>query len=247
MADKRAYFKLDVGYLTNPKVAAVAAQRPTAILLHIGSIGYAAQHLTDGVVPVALVLRLTGATRRDADALVGAGLWADLGDGNVQIHDYLEHQRSAAQAKAAEASGKKAALARWDATRTPDRDTPGNADRMRTAEGDASEGPMRREREEREIESGPRKRGTRLPDPYPITTKMRTWATTETPTVDVNREHAKFCDYWAAVPGQKGVKLDWGGTWRNWMRRAAENATPGRRTPTPDPTTNAIWGGGDPA
>ena len=28
-----------------------------------------------------------------------------------------------------------------------------------------------------------------------------------------------FRDYWNAVPGAKGVKLDWEGTYRNWCRR----------------------------
>jgi uncharacterized protein YdaU (DUF1376 family) len=27
-----------------------------------------------------------------------------------------------------------------------------------------------------------------------------------------------FRDYWVSVPGQKGVKLDWTATWRNWIR-----------------------------
>ena len=33
----------------------------------------------------------------------------------------------------------------------------------------------------------------------------------------------KFRDYWRAVPGAKGRKLDWDATWRNWLRRASEN------------------------
>jgi hypothetical protein len=35
-------------------------------------------------------------------------------------------------------------------------------------------------------------------------------------------ELEKFRDYWAAQPGQKGVKTDWPATWRNWCRRAVE-------------------------
>lgn len=35
-------------------------------------------------------------------------------------------------------------------------------------------------------------------------------------------ELEKFRDYWAAQPGQKGVKTDWPATWRNWARRAVE-------------------------
>jgi uncharacterized protein YdaU (DUF1376 family) len=30
----------------------------------------------------------------------------------------------------------------------------------------------------------------------------------------------EFADYWRAVPGGKGIKLDWDATWRNWCRRA---------------------------
>jgi len=33
-----------------------------------------------------------------------------------------------------------------------------------------------------------------------------------------------FKDYWIAVPGAKGVKLDWLATWRNWVRRAKTTA-----------------------
>ena len=36
-------------------------------------------------------------------------------------------------------------------------------------------------------------------------------------------ELEKFRDYWAAQPGQKGVKTDWPATWRNWVRRAVES------------------------
>jgi uncharacterized protein YdaU (DUF1376 family) len=42
------------------------------------------------------------------------------------------------------------------------------------------------------------------------------------PTERIPLEAAKFRDYWAAQPGQKGVKADWPATWRNWCRKAAE-------------------------
>jgi uncharacterized protein YdaU (DUF1376 family) len=37
-----------------------------------------------------------------------------------------------------------------------------------------------------------------------------------------------FRDYWTAVPGAKGTKLDWSATWRNWVRgqRAPSAAVP---------------------
>lgn len=169
MADKRAYFKLDVGYLTNPKVAAVGLQSPSAVLLHIGSIGYAAQHLTDGEVPVPLLLRLTGATSDDADLLYASGLW-EVGrqDGLAVVHDYLRHQRSADEVKNASDAGKKGAASRWGAKGN----AKGNADRMPTAEGDASESGMRtpmprEEREEREETTSPRASLTLAETPRP--------------------------------------------------------------------------------
>lgn len=36
-------------------------------------------------------------------------------------------------------------------------------------------------------------------------------------------ELEKFRDYWRAVPGAKGRKLDWSATYRNWTRRASES------------------------
>lgn len=74
----------------------------------------------------------------------------------------------------------------------------------------------------------PTARGTRLPDgwnPKPETiAQMRA----ECPAVDLEAEHRRFTDYWADVPGAKGRKVRWDSTWRNWIRRANEDA---RRRP----------------
>jgi hypothetical protein len=67
-------------------------------------------------------------------------------------------------------------------------------------------------------------RGTRIPDSFQITDELRKWAIAEGATaVQVERETAKFVDYWSAVPGARGVKLDWIATWRNWIRRNLED------------------------
>ena len=52
--------------------------------------------------------------------------------------------------------------------------------------------------------------------------------------VSLQGELDKFRDYWISQPGQKGVKVDWAATWRNWIRRVAEN-------PKAKKTTNRIW------
>jgi predicted transcriptional regulator len=67
-------------------------------------------------------------------------------------------------------------------------------------------------------------KGTRIPDSFQITDELRKWAIAEGATaVQVERETAKFVDYWSAVPGARGVKLDWIATWRNWIRRNLED------------------------
>lgn len=130
MADKRAYFKLDVGYLTNPKVAAVASESTSAVLLHLQCIAYSAQHLTDGMVPMRLAMRLACAEQCDVDLLVEYGLLRRVNSHTIEVHDYLEHQRSAAEANKAADQAKRAAGARWAAA---ERDAAGNASSMPTA------------------------------------------------------------------------------------------------------------------
>jgi len=62
------------------------------------------------------------------------------------------------------------------------------------------------------------KRGSRLASDWFLTKAMGDWATQERPDLDVRQVAEQFKDYWVAQAGQKGVKLDWDATWRNWVR-----------------------------
>jgi len=62
------------------------------------------------------------------------------------------------------------------------------------------------------------KRGTRIPEGDQLPTEWEAFAKQEGHP-DPQREWLIFTDYWRSQPGQKGVKLDWFGTWRNWIRR----------------------------
>ena len=62
------------------------------------------------------------------------------------------------------------------------------------------------------------KRGSRLASGWFLTKAMGDWATQERPDLDVRQVAEQFKDYWVAQAGQKGVKLDWDATWRNWVR-----------------------------
>lgn len=70
------------------------------------------------------------------------------------------------------------------------------------------------------LDPRPASRATRIADPFLLTPSMQQWAASDVPTVDVRAETAKFVDHFR---GSGTRKLDWEATWRNWMRRAAEN------------------------
>ncbi len=49
------------------------------------------------------------------------------------------------------------------------------------------------------------------------------WAAEDFPGVSASQAFQRFRDYWIAIPGAKGTKLDWFATWRNWIRRDNPN------------------------
>jgi hypothetical protein len=61
-------------------------------------------------------------------------------------------------------------------------------------------------------------RGSRLPNDFEPDIQFAISEGIQNPKEEVN----KFSDYWKAQPGQKGVKLDWPATWRNWCRNARQ-------------------------
>lgn len=73
-------------------------------------------------------------------------------------------------------------------------------------------------------DTAPRKRGTRIDDGFAVNDEMRAWAVENVPLVadDLDAATAEFVDYWRAIPGSRGTKLDWVATWRNRMRDVSE-------------------------
>jgi hypothetical protein len=76
--------------------------------------------------------------------------------------------------------------------------------------------------------AAPSTRGTRLPDQWMPSQAVIDQMRTACPYVNLGAEHDKFVDYWAGAAGAKGRKADWNATWRNWIRRAAEQSPTGR-------------------
>lgn len=50
----------------------------------------------------------------------------------------------------------------------------------------------------------------------------RVFCLKERPELDPEKLFAEFGDYWRGIPGQRGCKLDWFGTWRNRVREAPQ-------------------------
>jgi len=71
--------------------------------------------------------------------------------------------------------------------------------------------------------------GTRLPDDWMPSAALTDWAAKEFPGVNAARATDEFRDYWHALPGPKGRKLDWDKTWRNRIRELSSR--PGSRAP----------------
>lgn len=65
-------------------------------------------------------------------------------------------------------------------------------------------------------------KGVRLPADFSMPNDWLLFAQVERGwTLDVAKtEAASFIDYWHSQPGQKGVKLNWQATWRNWVRNS---------------------------
>ena len=66
--------------------------------------------------------------------------------------------------------------------------------------------------------------GTRIPEGFVPTDKMREWFREkygEVPTRYVMDEHETFMNYWIAKAGKDARKADWPRTWMNWIKRAA--------------------------
>lgn len=75
---------------------------------------------------------------------------------------------------------------------------------------------------------GPRKRGTRIPDIFPVTSDMRTWAATNAPFLDLDRETENFTAYWRSKT-RDATKLDWNLTWQKWMRTESDRVPAWKR------------------
>jgi hypothetical protein len=81
-----------------------------------------------------------------------------------------------------------------------------------------------------------RKKGSRLLSDARVSNEQKLIAIEHgCPPDRVDAVWTEFVDYWSDIPGQRGLKLTWTGTWRNWVKRIFGkgkngNATGNQRT-----------------
>jgi uncharacterized protein YdaU (DUF1376 family) len=61
-------------------------------------------------------------------------------------------------------------------------------------------------------------KGSRLHPTFTMPDEWGEFCEQERPDLIPNKVFNQFKDYWISQAGQKGVKLDWFATWRNWVR-----------------------------
>jgi uncharacterized protein YdaU (DUF1376 family) len=63
-----------------------------------------------------------------------------------------------------------------------------------------------------------KQRGSRLANDFSFPIEWEQFCKEQRPELHPTKTFDQFKDYWVAQSGQKGVKLDWFATWRNWVR-----------------------------
>lgn len=224
-----AWFKVDDGLHSSKKFLSIPRRhRFAAIGVWTLAGSWCADQLTDGHVP-AYMLEQWGTPPAAPAALIDAGLWGRTSDGYefYNWHAYQPRKEDVDAERAASRERMRELRARRKQGK-PQKDAEEQEPFGRTgpngSENVRNPDPTRPDPTPTSKEVEGASRGSRVPEPFEISDDMRAWAKEEVPLVDIDRKTIEFVDYWAAIPGQKGVKLDWGRTWKNGMRKQQEFA-----------------------
>lgn len=109
-----AWFRMDSGFPSNPKILALLAEREGHRAGFVWQCGLAwtVQHGTDGVIPVS-ALPFIHARKVDAERLVKHRLWHDYPDGGWLINGFDDRQMTADGKSARSEAARAAANIRW--------------------------------------------------------------------------------------------------------------------------------------
>jgi len=226
------WFNVDDGFAFHQK-AVRAGNSAIGLWTRAGS--WSAHQLTEGFVPAAIVSSL--GTTTQAQRLVAVGLWLEV-EGGYLFHEWTADGRNPTREQVLERRRKdrekkedarRKAREKTANPRTPqvEDDSPqgtgeghpeGLPSGVPEGVGSTTPLPSTPSKEDSLRSSSPRKRGHRLPGDFTVSAEMVSWARENAPDVDGRTATEAFKDHFRSAPGQKGVKLDWTATWRNWMR-----------------------------
>lgn len=250
------WFKVDDKFHSHRKIAALGTDT-AALALWVVAGSWSADQLTDGWIPEYIVPRLLPVSKtrafRFASALELCGLWDRSepdSEPGWQFHGWNERGRQPTAAQVlADREANAVRQAAFQERKKADRNGVDNG----VMNGVANKAPSRpvpsstkddslRSSSTARKRASPTARGTRIPDDFEITDTMRQWGRENVPgIVDPVGETDAFVDYWRAQPGQRGVKVDWEATWRNWMRKAVERGIgTGHRAAQQRPATSDL-------
>jgi uncharacterized protein YdaU (DUF1376 family) len=186
--------------------------------------------LPDDLKELALIARMPAA-RFDKSWKRIKRCFVQRADGSWESRRLAEERiKQAENRKKRQAAGSKGAEARWQTHSnaiSPERQCHESAmanDGSSSSSSSSLSSSERKENPQHRAKRSADDRGCRLPDDFGLTSEMREWAATNTPQVDVDEALMGFIDYWRAIAGARGRKLDWAATFRNWLR----NVRPGR-------------------
>ncbi len=253
-----SWAKLDDAILDNRKILKLDV---TSFGFHVAAITWCARNLTDGFIPhgkVATLVRTRGVDPYEiATELIAAKLWRETAEG-YEIHDYLAYNPSRAKVLAErerEAERKRARRSpdgvRADSARSlphPDPDPDPVPEEIRDPPLTTFAPPGGSTAEESKsgvhvVAKGAR--GTRLQDDWRPSAATLAWASEKQ--WDALAALPEFVDHWTAVPGARGVKLDWDKTFKNRLRQIGERVRPNVRSIVqPVPASGRMWKAGMP-
>ena len=216
--DKRLYMTFPNDFWMHPKIAPLSVEAKWAF---VEMNGYSRMQDLDGRIPAVMMHRMW--TAEVVAELVGSHderplMFHDEAADVYVIRDYAAHQqtttdREEMSSKRSE-SGKLGANKRWNGKRMASAMANGwQTDGKGIAETET-------ETESKKIKRVSATRGTRLSADWMPSEALTEWAEGERADLDVGKQIAAFKDYWPAQPGQKGVKVDWELTFKNWIRNA---------------------------
>jgi uncharacterized protein YdaU (DUF1376 family) len=111
------------------------------------------------------------------------------------------------QYKEFSAAGKRGAAKRWSKPPHGEANSPPNATPIATN----NHKPITNNQDKKTL-------GKRLANDFSFPLEWERFCKETRPELHPTRTFDQFKDYWIAQAGQKGVKLDWFATWRNWVR-----------------------------